>query len=99
MWGLQCLISVVTIQMELYLIFGTKVVHFGPSYDISGGIKTYFRTQKGINFLKSYYFGVQKRVSEFYLMYIGQLDINFMFETKSGSVQDFQGGKQCWKGE
>jgi len=56
MWGLQCLISVVTIQMELYLIFGTKVVHFGPSYDISGGLKTYFRTQKGINLLKSYYF-------------------------------------------
>ena len=58
MWVLKCLISVVTIQMELYPIFGSKVVHFGPSDYISGGLKTYFRIPKGINLLKSYFFGV-----------------------------------------
>ena len=58
MWVLQCLLSLVTIQMELYPILGSKDVHFGPSDYISGGVKTYFRIPKGINLLKSYYFWV-----------------------------------------
>ena len=57
-WVLQCLVSLVTIQMELYPILGSKDVHFRPSDYIFGGVKTYFRIPKGINLLKSYYFGV-----------------------------------------
>ena len=37
----------------------------------------------------------QKRVSDAFLVNIGQLDHYVVFGTKSGGIQDFQRGKMC----
>ena len=110
MWGPYCLTSLITTQMELYLKFWSKIVHFQSSDDILGGQKTCLRTQEGLNLLKRWlFFGAlrgpkwsksQLRSSTNSVDQLFGLHVNHVvFETKYGAVQDFQTANNAGKGQ